>query len=35
MPPPKGMRMTMGILMAPSERARIFATWLTIWSNAG
>ena len=35
MPPPKGMRMTIGSFTVPSERACILATWLTIWSNAG
>ena len=35
MPPPTGMRMTIGSVTSPSERARILATWLTIWSNAG
>lgn len=35
MPPPYGMRMTTGIFTVPSERARIFASCVTIWSYAG
>ena len=32
MPPPNGIRMTIGILTLPWLRKWIFATWLTIWS---
>ena len=35
MPPPNGMRMTTGRATCPPERYRIFASWLTIWLNAG
>ena len=35
MPPPYGMRMTIGIGVRPSERAWCLATWETIWSKAG
>lgn len=34
-PPPKGTRIVMGSVTAPSVRACIRDTWLTIWSNAG
>ncbi len=32
MPPPKGMRMTIGIVTLPWLRKCSLATWLTIWS---
>ena len=32
MPPPNGIRMTIGIGVLPCERKHIFATWQTIWS---
>ena len=32
MPPPNGIRMTIGILIRPLERKWILATWQTIWS---
>jgi hypothetical protein len=32
MPPPNGMRMTIGMAERPCERKRILATWQTIWS---
>ncbi len=35
MPPPNGIRMTIGILDLPWLRNVIFATWQTIWSYAG
>ena len=35
MPPPNGIRMTIGIGERPCERNRILATWQTIWSYAG
>ena len=35
MPPPNGMRIVTGIGTLPLLRACIFASWLTIWSNAG
>ena len=35
MPPPNGIRMTIGILDLPWLRKCIFATWQTIWSYAG
>ncbi len=35
MPPAHGTRMTIGSVRSPPERARILASWLTIWSNAG
>ncbi len=35
MPPPNGMRTTIGIATLPRVRKCIFATWLTIWSYAG
>jgi hypothetical protein len=31
MPPPNGIRMTIGIGSRPLERAWILATWVTIW----
>ena len=34
-PPPNGIRITIGIFTWPGERKYILATWLTIWSNAG
>jgi hypothetical protein len=34
MPPPKGIRTTIGIPTCPSERARILAIEDTMWSNA-
>ena len=35
MTPPYGMRMVMGSLSLPSERAWILATCVVIWLNAG
>ena len=35
MPPPTGVRITIGQLYSPPERQRIFAASLTIWSKAG
>ena len=35
MPPPNGIRITIGILILPRLRKCSLATWLTIWSYAG
>ena len=35
MPPPYGVRITIGQAYWPPERYRYFATSFTIWSNAG
>ncbi len=35
MPPPNGILIVTGTVARPCERIRIFASWLTIWSNAG
>ena len=34
-PPPHGIRIVTGMVTWPSERSRILASWLTIWSKAG